>query len=171
MRPRLAKVSLGHATCVASLAGGESKEQSCWHGFSGQIPSRRLSQKTVRPRLVKWPLYKCCWHGFYTEKFLHFTQRPLDTEKHAHTEAFTQGSLLHRGAFTQRSFTQRSFYKQKLLHKKVFTNRSFYEQTHLHTEGFTHKYLCGAKKLLHGAALHCEAFAHRFFTRRSFYTE
>ena len=28
-----------------------TEKQSCWHGFSRQIPSMRLSRKTVRPRL------------------------------------------------------------------------------------------------------------------------
>ena len=39
------------------IAWGElrrTEKQSCWHGFSGQMPSMRLSRKTVRPRLPKW---------------------------------------------------------------------------------------------------------------------
>jgi len=30
------------------------RKQSCWHGFSRQIPSMRFFRKTMCPRLFKW---------------------------------------------------------------------------------------------------------------------
>ena len=67
-----------------------TEKQSCWHGFSGQIPSMRLSRKTVPPRLFKWFAnlsvgrwdmhsfvgrgatlkMHCCWHGFFRTNFI-----------------------------------------------------------------------------------------------------
>ena len=43
-----------------------TEKQSCWHRFSGQIPSIRLSRKTVHPRLFKWFAHVGRWdmHSF-----------------------------------------------------------------------------------------------------------
>ena len=116
--------------------------------------------------------------GFYTEKSLHkevLTQRSLHTHR-----AFTQRSLSHRAAFSQRSFyteellhrqactlrgsdteksfTQRSFCTQKLLHSKTLTQRSFYTQKLVRKETFTNRNFYTQRtftqKLLHTEALH-----------------
>ena len=51
----------GHGTCIASVAGSETKRVELLarvfeDKFIIQIPSTRLSRKTVRSRLVKWSL-------------------------------------------------------------------------------------------------------------------
>ena len=60
--------------------------------------------------------------SFYTGKSL-YRVISLDTEKLAQTEAFTQRSLLHRAAFTQRSFCM-----EKLVHAEALTQRSLYTE-------------------------------------------
>ena len=112
-----------------------------------------------------------------------FTQRSLDTEKLAHTEAFTQRSLLHRAAFSQRSFcteellhreactlrgfdteksfTQRSFCPLKLLHTETFMQRNFYTQKLLHTEVFSQK------NFTHTSKEHTNTLYRSFCTEKS----
>jgi len=105
------------------------------------------------------------------EKQTAFSQGPLApyTQKHLHTDAFTQSSfytqkfLVHREAFTQQLL--HSLYTEQLLHKAAlhtdaFTQGSLYTEQLLHTNAFTHRRF-STQKLLHREA----------FTQSSFYTQ
>ena len=123
------------------------KMRSCWHGFyteqllhTGALHRGALHGGSFTHREA------CTQGGLYTESLLHvhrkafthkllhrevFIQSSLDTEKLAHTEAFTQRNLLQRAAFTQGSF-----YTEKLVHAEALTQRS---EKSLHRGAFTQR--------------------------------
>ena len=127
-------------------------------------------QSSLHRAAVTQPLFT--QRRFYTQKFLHRSFQPQQllrrevltqrsfysqtllqrevvcTEEPLHTEAFTQRSCLHRGAFAHRIFCieRESLCAEELLQTEalkaeVFPQTSYYTQTPTHREAFAQRSL------------------------------
>ena len=166
----------GHGTCIASLAGSETKRAELLarifqDKFHQRDCPKKLVPKTCQTVSKRWAKGHAghawekvlCWRSFHFARrsvrrcliFAPFAARNFYTEQLVHTEALTQKSLytekfLHTGAFAQENLCT-----GKLLHTETFTHRSFVHREVLHRGAFTHRRVYTEK------SLHRGAFAHR----------